>query len=147
MQAIMGETMCHCHQPRGYCDLHLRHSLQSIYVSIYYPHLVVDIPIPCSVKMNPSTDETADAQTLRQSRELDADLKPKASQTSQWGPPESVAKLSQEERIAAERRLKRKIDFRLLPALVIMYILSNSFYGVFVMPQIIWTGMRLQAPV
>jgi len=75
--------------------------------------------------MNPSTDETADTQTLRQSRELDADLKPKASQTSQWGPPESVAKLSQEERLAAERRLKRKIDFRLLPALVIMYILSN----------------------
>jgi len=78
--------------------------------------------------MNSATDETADAQTLRQSKELDGDVKPQTSHTSQWGPPELVARLSQDERIAAERKLKRKIDFRLLPALVIMYILSTILF-------------------
>jgi len=38
--------------------------------------------------------------------------------------PMSVARLSHEERTAAEKALVRKIDLRLLPMLVIMYILN-----------------------
>jgi hypothetical protein len=34
--------------------------------------------------------------------------------------PELVAKMSQEERIHAENNLRRKIDFRLLPMVIIM---------------------------
>lgn len=65
-----------------------------------------------------------DTNTLRQSKEIDPTLKATAS-TSEWGPPPSVARLSASERVAAERKLKRKIDIRLLPTLVIMYILSR----------------------
>lgn len=73
------------------------------------------------------SNEHADAQTPRQSAERDVGM-PKAETThSEWGPPPSVAKMTSEERAAAERRLKRKIDFRLLPSLVIMYILSIVF--------------------
>jgi hypothetical protein len=64
-----------------------------------------------------------DANTLRQSKAMDPTLKATVS-TSEWGPPPSVARLSALERLAAERKLKRKIDIRLLPALVVMYILS-----------------------
>jgi hypothetical protein len=38
--------------------------------------------------------------------------------------PMSVARMSDEERAAAEKALVRKIDLRLLPMLVIMYILN-----------------------
>jgi Major Facilitator Superfamily len=65
-----------------------------------------------------------DAQTLRQSKEIDGGLKTETSH-SEWAPPASVARLSREERSAAERKLKRKIDIRLLPVIVIMYILSK----------------------
>jgi hypothetical protein len=43
-----------------------------------------------------------------------------------WGPPASVAKLSRVERAAAERKLMRKIDSRIMPPLVVMYILSTA---------------------
>lgn len=38
--------------------------------------------------------------------------------------PVSVARLSPEERVAAERALVRKIDLRLLPMIILMYILN-----------------------
>lgn len=38
--------------------------------------------------------------------------------------PASVARLSPEERADAERALVRKIDFRLLPMIILMYILN-----------------------
>jgi hypothetical protein len=38
--------------------------------------------------------------------------------------PELVLKMSAEERIDAENRLRRKIDFRLLPMVIIMYIMN-----------------------
>jgi hypothetical protein len=66
------------------------------------------------------------ALTPRQSREQDVGLK---QETSPWGPPPLVAKMSPEERIAAEKKLKRKIDFRLLPVIVVMYILSRGPFG------------------
>jgi hypothetical protein len=38
--------------------------------------------------------------------------------------PELVLKMSAEERVDAENRLRRKIDFRLLPMVIIMYIMN-----------------------
>jgi hypothetical protein len=38
--------------------------------------------------------------------------------------PELVQKWSAEERIAAEKRLVRKVDFRLLPMVILMYIMN-----------------------
>lgn len=73
--------------------------------------------------MNQKNEDTD--QTPRQSREIDVGVKAETT-TSEWGPPPSVSRLSRDERIAAERKLKRKIDFRLLPIIVVMYILSNS---------------------
>jgi len=72
-----------------------------------------------------TTKDTTDVATLRQSGEQDVGLKAETSH-HEWGPPPSVAKMTPEERLAAETRLKRKIDLRLLPPLVIMYILSSS---------------------
>jgi hypothetical protein len=46
------------------------------------------------------------------------------TQTRTFQAPELVRKMSPEERFAAEARLKRKIDFRLLPAIILMYILN-----------------------
>lgn len=76
--------------------------------------------------MNTPKYDNSDQHTLRQSNEIDPTLKAEASHT-EWGPPASVARLSPEERLAAEAKVKRKIDFRLLPSLVVMYILSISF--------------------
>lgn len=39
-------------------------------------------------------------------------------------PPEIIRAMTAEERAAAEKRLVRKIDFRLLPMMVLMYILN-----------------------
>ena len=73
--------------------------------------------------MNSPNYDNGDQHTLRQSYEVDPTLKAETSH-NEWGPPASVARLSPEERMAAEVKLKRKIDLRLLPILVIMYILS-----------------------
>jgi hypothetical protein len=76
--------------------------------------------------MDPTRYDNSDGNTLRQSNEIDPTLKAEATH-NEWGPPASVARLSPEERLAAEVKLKRKIDFRLLPPLVVMYILSITF--------------------
>lgn len=39
-------------------------------------------------------------------------------------PPEIIGNMTPEHRAAVEKRLKRKIDLRLLPSLIIMYILN-----------------------
>jgi hypothetical protein len=75
--------------------------------------------------MNSSKYDNSDQHTLRPSNEIEPTLKAETSH-DEWGPPASVARLSHEERIAAEIKLKRKIDLRLLPILVVMYILSIS---------------------
>jgi hypothetical protein len=46
------------------------------------------------------------------------------AQTRTFQPPELVRKMGPEERAAAEARLKRKIDLRLLPMIILMYILN-----------------------
>ncbi|CAK4031172.1 MFS general substrate transporter [Lecanosticta acicola] len=55
-------------------------------------------------------DEVEDANAKKPSRTLEA--------------PELVRNLTPEERVKLEKRLVRKIDFRLLPAVIIMYILN-----------------------
>lgn len=56
-------------------------------------------------------DEVEDANTANKpSRALEA--------------PELIRNLSPEERVRLEKKLTRKIDFRLLPAVIIMYILN-----------------------
>lgn len=39
-------------------------------------------------------------------------------------PPEIISNMTPEHRAAVEKRLKRKIDLRLMPTLVVMYILN-----------------------
>lgn len=39
-------------------------------------------------------------------------------------PPEIIARLSPDERLALEIKMRRKIDFRLLPMVIVMYILN-----------------------
>jgi len=46
------------------------------------------------------------------------------AQTRTFQPPELVRNMSPEKRAAAEARLKRKIDLRLLPMIILMYILN-----------------------
>ena len=47
-----------------------------------------------------------------------------APRTRQRQPPAFLVNMSAEERAAMEKRLKRKIDFRLLPMIILMYILN-----------------------
>lgn len=44
--------------------------------------------------------------------------------SSRLQPPEWLANMSPEERLELEKRLKRKIDLRLMPAIIVMYILN-----------------------
>jgi hypothetical protein len=46
------------------------------------------------------------------------------AQTRTFQPPELVRNMSPEKRADAEARLKRKIDFRLLPMIILMYIMN-----------------------
>ena len=39
-------------------------------------------------------------------------------------PPEIIARLSPDERLALEAKLRRKIDLRLLPMVILMYIMN-----------------------
>ena len=59
-----------------------------------------------------STDEKVEAANVEDSR-------PQRLQ-----PPEFIRNLTPEERELLEKRLKRKIDIRLLPAIIIMYIMN-----------------------
>jgi hypothetical protein len=54
------------------------------------------------------------------SRVEDASL----AQTRTFQPPELIRNMSPEKRAAAEAKLKRKIDLRLLPMIILMYILN-----------------------
>lgn len=41
-----------------------------------------------------------------------------------FGPPELIRDMSPEKRLEVEKRLKRKIDLRIMPMIVLMYILN-----------------------
>jgi hypothetical protein len=86
----------------------------------------MDKPTGTTEHVDDNALRDSDSETPRQSREQDVGIK---EETSGWGPPPLVAKMSPEERIAAEKKLKRKIDFRLLPVIVVMYVLSTFFGG------------------
>jgi hypothetical protein len=49
---------------------------------------------------------------------------PETKATSRLQPPAIIANMSLEDRQALEVKLKRKIDLRLMPAIIIMYILN-----------------------
>jgi hypothetical protein len=57
--------------------------------------------------------------------EVSIDSKAPAA-AKKWGlqPPEILRSMSAEERVALETKLRRKIDLRLLPMIIIMYILN-----------------------
>jgi hypothetical protein len=59
-----------------------------------------------------SADEKVGATNVEDSRRLRAQA------------PEFIRNLAPEERERLEKELKRKIDFRLLPAIIIMYIMN-----------------------
>lgn len=59
-----------------------------------------------------STDEKIGAANMEDTR------------TQRMQPPEFIRNLSPEERERLEKKLKRKIDIRLLPAIIIMYIMN-----------------------
>ena len=53
-------------------------------------------------------------------------------------PPAAVAALSPDERRAKERAMVRKIDFRLLPSVIIMYIMKvRAFWDGFRIPGVV----------
>lgn len=60
-------------------------------------------------------------------------------------PPEIIGNMTPEHRAVVERRLKRKIDFRLLPTLIIMYILNYIDRYVYA-TQPWWIGRRPGLP-
>jgi hypothetical protein len=70
-----------------------------------------------------STDEKVEAANVEDSR-------PRRMQ-----PPEFIRNLTPEEREHLEKRLKRKIDVRLLPAIIIMYIMNYIDRCVGTFPQ------------
>ena len=51
---------------------------------------------------------------------------PAMAAAKQWGlqPPEILRAMSGEERMALEKKLRRKIDLRILPMIIVMYILN-----------------------
>jgi hypothetical protein len=59
-----------------------------------------------------SSDEKAGASTVEDNR------------PGRLQAPEFIRNLTPEERVELEKRLKRKIDLRLLPAIIIMYIMN-----------------------
>ncbi len=54
----------------------------------------------------------------------DDNVVPTATDRSKLQPPALVAAMSPEQRISAENKLKRKIDTRLLPMIILMYIMN-----------------------
>jgi len=77
-------------------------------------------------KENVSEIENSPARDIEDGR-LDKTIPPEEDAKGQsrgLQPPEFVANLTPEERAALETKLKRKIDIRLMPAIILMYILN-----------------------
>lgn len=70
----------------------------------------------------PATDEEIGKAKAQDETPQD----PAMAAAKQWGmqPPEILRGMSAEERTALEKKLRRKIDFRLLPMIILMYILN-----------------------
>jgi hypothetical protein len=106
-------------------------------------HSAIHIPLPPSIPRNMAFQSGYDAHpNPQQNREIredvsnekeyygSADSPPVGTDLATAGtsrtfqPPELVRAMSPEKRAAAEFRLRRKIDLRLLPMIVLMYILN-----------------------
>lgn len=68
------------------------------------------------------------ASTSRREQNTDAVMSPTKPSSSGYGehsPPDLIKRLSQDEREALEKRLRRKLDIRILPAVITMFILNH----------------------
>lgn len=72
---------------------------------------------------SPAPPAAADNIDKVESQDLPKDT---ALEAKKWGlePPEILRHLTVEERAVLEKKLRRKIDFRLLPMIIVMYILN-----------------------
>lgn len=66
-------------------------------------------------------DKSSSAKT---DGEVPSEKQTSARVPSRLQPPAFLANMSKEERLALETKLKRKIDLRLMPAIIVMYILN-----------------------
>ena len=71
-----------------------------------------------------ATDVGHKATTARISNDEMARAANHGSLHSKVGPPPLVAAMSAEQRVQAESKLRRKIDTRLLPMIILMYIMN-----------------------
>ena len=87
-----------------------------------------------------SVDEKPGAETVERP---DSDSASPRTQTRLQAP-EFIRNLSPEERERLEKRLKRKIDARLLPAVIVMYILNyiDRYVYSFFFPSLLMEGKR-----
>ena len=73
---------------------------------------------------DPAVDKTARADETRSSDEKAGASAVEDNRPGRRQAPEFIRNLTPEERADLEKRLKRKIDLRLLPAIIIMYIMN-----------------------
>jgi hypothetical protein len=71
-----------------------------------------------------SSNEDAPPNYQHSSKVVPGDGSLQATRTRGLQPPDIIAHLSPEERLVLETHLRRKIDFRLLPMIIIMYIMN-----------------------
>lgn len=67
-------------------------------------------------------ESSHEVSSLKATRTIDPGAEPDGPR--RMVPPEIIGNMTPEHRAAVEKRLKRKIDLRLLPSLIIMYILN-----------------------
>jgi hypothetical protein len=79
--------------------------------------------VPISTVSTSGKNDTG-AQYVDNIPEKDGIIELKQIPTRRMEIPEAIRNLSPEERLAAEKKLVRRIDFRLLPMLVLMYIMN-----------------------
>lgn len=80
------------------------------------------------VEMTPraNNNNNDEVESVKDTAATDAPVTDAMAQAKQWGlqPPEILRNMTAEERAALEKKLRRKIDLRLLPMIILMYILN-----------------------
>lgn len=73
--------------------------------------------------LNSSVDDKVEAEHLDGNNDISSPSTDKKAQPARiFEAPESVRNMTAEERQAAESKLRRKIDFRLMPMIILMYV-------------------------
>ncbi len=72
----------------------------------------------------PSASGKTDGDIDQVERAIDAPAQQDQAKTYGLEPPEAIRHLTPEERLQLETRVRRKIDLRLLPMMVLMYIMN-----------------------